>query len=337
MVDAEWLSYCFEWLQTNKDWLFGGAGVAIVLAVFSLLKSVVRKAIHRGKNNHFDLNYMRLFGAVEVPLYMTLMSNTPGATEVEKTPDENYFIVKYGTDSRETVHRDLIDFWKENWNYAGCIPFQTELWKSLVGNKRAGINLYWNSIGAEAADLLSFASDTNVDEDASVPDDFARQLNIPYEEISKKYFGGRESDCVGFLFLLIENSSSTHLSDIVVSYRQYSNDVKIHEFIKSEAIKDKIERDRSVVLEGALTPDTMCSSTHQKRYVSSLALGNSLVWLLSAYLKDADGLPFIYLTEVSVPTKIEYIHNGRKYKKAIREPYGKKAMRLDIPNGWFGQ
>lgn len=298
-------------------------------------------AIENG-SNVLIFDYMRLFGALEVPLFMELISQEVSVQKSKMMP-EFFYDVKYkGKDNKgnkaSVVSKDLIDFWRTRWKYKSALPFKNELWETYAGSFDEGTNLYWNSINT-INDLLKFSVSFNINDSGEPPIRLLKTLGIKASEIDIDNLDGITSENIGFLFLIIKNDSKKTLHDVAITYKKYENKFKLYNY-HDDNYEEKINRENNVALKTALSPVDLKTKEKfllEEKVISAFEPEDTFIWLISIYKKDINGFPEKYLTNVYEPVSVSYNKNSENINTVIRKPYKDNAMRISVPSGWFGQ
>jgi hypothetical protein len=296
-------------------------------------------------NRSIGVNYIRLFGAMEVP-YMMSIFNYPTRTLV-KTND-GYFLKGH---PGFYVSDQLAKFWKTKWEYKDALPFRSELWEQFINNNlEISRDLYWSALEPTLSDMVAYGmaitDDLNVEHrvaDAILPDikphfkskpsSWDAQGDPDVNPDNLDLDSGLATEDVGFLFVILSNTSSTELSDIDFHYEEYINSFK--------PVKEDLnhwKRKPNPDLLGL--KDTALNRAEQKSdmlKLASLKPGASVIWLLCIYKKKPNGLPRTYLTNVFVPSRVTFTNNGLICQDSLRKPFGLQAARVAIPFGWQSQ
>jgi hypothetical protein len=128
---------------------------------------------------------------------------------------------------------------------------------------------------------------------------------------------------VGFLFVIVENASDVDVDNVILSYKSIDSKVGCG---TRRSDPSRIEKD-------------LMSATEREMVVPLLEGRESLLWLLGVYVKDANGYPASYVSEVVRPTSIRYRtrDSGQQHTADVRLPLMDRAAKIAIPFGWYGQ
>nr|WP_299067694.1 hypothetical protein [uncultured Allomuricauda sp.] len=311
-------------------------------------------------NNNIGENYMRLFGALEAPIIMRLITgkskgyelNEVGVISDWKVDESTGDIIGDDEDCkycRGHIDSSIIDFWKEKWEYSDILPLNTNLWQSIVDDIGYDLDLFWT---ASITDESDFSKRRNawcfVDEiwpweisritrDWVINSDSGE--NLCNKDVSKD---------IGFLYLILENFSEHRLDDIELFYKNISNSsVKLlkmpvnphfaEEFEKSiDSFPKRTEYLNSIGL-AIDTEEKLRNSEEKKLFLPKMLPKQSFIWVLSVYFKDDIGYPKSYLSDITKPLKVKYKINGKEYTEILREPGKDKSIKINLPLGWYGQ
>ncbi|MEO4005607.1 hypothetical protein [Flavobacterium sp. CAU 1735] len=290
------------------------------------------------------VNYMRLFGAIEVPLLLKIMENDADLGRLKGDPsygprynNEGDSIGRYSFYKLKNVgipiSYELANFWKNKWDYKDATVLKTKLWSQYSGNLDNGKKLYWSALAPTIEDVMTYCKHPDIDEYGHYPYDMAEKmgLNVSIEEIDK--MKGTESSDIGFLFGIFTNTSNSEIFDVELAFHEYINSFKI-ESERIEQYRFKTDPYKKALLDAGIE---MVNPESHVLKIASLKPNKSVIWLLSLYKKKENGLPLFYLSNVTRPISVTYNLEQQKCKDSIRSPYGEMAARLEVPSGWFGQ
>ncbi|HMJ70347.1 MAG TPA: hypothetical protein VK508_15690 [Cyclobacteriaceae bacterium] len=283
-------------------------------------------------SNVIGVSYMRLFGAVETPLLMSLFESP--AQEVmpmgDNGPTDFYIIGTKGP----TLHKNLFDFWTKRWQYKDAIPLKTELWTKCSGSRSMANDIYWTALSPTVEDLMSYCSHSDINEDGNLPNTARELLNLKYSDEELYALQGTQSSDVGFLFVILTNQGKSDVHELHLNYNFVTNALQ---FIQGGSLRDNMSKKepREVALNDGLISERPKDMRTLK--IASLASNTSLLWLLCIYRKKKNGLPDFYLGDVTIPTGLSCELEGERIDQTIRQPYGELAARMHVPSGWFNQ
>lgn len=295
-----------------------------------------------------SINYMRLFGAYQVPWLMnTIYQVKHGAYKGKPS----MVPIEGNLSADEPLYR----FWK-SWQYSRSMPLKTSLWDDF--SRDAPISLLCAACENKqmAMDYLTIADFWANNGPGSEPHELQEMVRkyIPApakragvtvlsdENVGKMYATvANVSHNVGFLFLIIENVSDGYVSDIKLNYKEsvYNAVIKIER-------RDKMYGCQGFELDfGRLATPAMLSNelqntrTENQKTFYGLKKGDSVLWLLAVYLKDDKGFPKRFLSHVIKPTRITYREpiSQQLVSLRVRDPLGEKAATIAVPFGWHGQ
>ena len=140
----------------------------------------------------------------------------------------------------------------------------------------------------------------------------------------EEYFKGIDENKIGFLFLVLENNSNDVFYLIEPSFYNIPN--KRWKNLNETALNDN-------EISNKINNNQIEEIADYK--VSFRRPGEALIWLLSVYVANSDGMPDYYLTDVQRPIKIKFTAKGKPIEQEIREPFGLSAARLPLPTDWI--
>ncbi len=301
-------------------------------------EAAVQRADHlasSGLPQLFGVNYMRLFGALEVPFLMDLM----GANfRFEKAFDP--FLRLEPSLGVHVARRELVDFWKREWPYKKARPLLNPLWCDIAGQKEEGKRLYWRALNGTALDIAGYASHPDIDEDGEHWERAARAqgLRITSKVLQQKKF--TRSAEVGFLFGIFEYRGKKTQTNVTLDLEQWKNPlVRDDRFLEPRPFRKnrlRIMAEALALKEGLQGPKGV--STKLSLKLAEVRPKDCFITLLQVYRERGDGLPRFHLTDAHLPKQWTWTSNdGVNQHEGIRPPAGLSAARIQVPSGWFGQ
>jgi len=287
------------------------------------------------QEQHIKFDYMRLFGAIEVPLIMDLIENGDNLTfEAEESFGKwqgDYLF--YKTSKGKLIQQDLVKFWKKEWKYKNLRPVLTPLWRKYSGKKRRGIDLYWSSI-EKKEDLFQLAINSDIDEAGSFANEIKNKFKVGYD--NWETIKGLKSEDIGFTFLIFKNFSNTYLFDISVECLTIA--VKEPKEFEASLFYEKIEDFPNINFEKTLSENKVDIEQRKILKISNIEPKGGFILLNNIYVANENFLPGIFKENILIPQKITYNYdNMESVSYKIRNPYLEKAARIKIPSGWLGQ
>jgi hypothetical protein len=278
------------------------------------------------KGDTLFVNYLRLFGAYQVPIVLANQLLGPEAnipTEGPKPqPEQNYFANYYNFEPQVPA------FW-HNWEYKDARPIRSRVWRELF-------NLD-TDVGKQLM-VVAAAGDERLDQWAwmqgeacpkSFPNDGRSHGAFricPGKYSTDEVARGLESIAskVGFLSIIVDNQSNKELLDVTLHFNEFEN----HDPLIGEPVS-KNEAD-AAILE---------SKKERQQILPRLKPHQSILWLLSIYIKDEAGYPSAYLSSATVPTRITFrsVGSSRIEQMIVRKPLMDKAAKVTVPFGWYQQ
>lgn len=302
--------------------------------------------------NNIGENYMRLFGALEAPIVMRLITGTHegyGLNGANVLMDTTYSMDKDCSYCGGHIDQSIIDFWKDKWEYSNILPLNTKLWNKCISRESFELDLFWtatitnelpyHSPRRNAWCFVNSIFSWNVTETIRewvIQSDSGRNLCNP--EISKD---------IGFLYLILENFSENRLDNLNFHFKYLPNEnAQVFKYPGSggdaEEFENKIiditRTDYVSKLGNAKDKESQLdNSEEQKLSFPKMLPKQSIIWILGTYIKDENGYPLAYISDITKPTKISYEINGQLIEEAIREPAKEMAIKIRLPFGWYNQ
>lgn len=291
-----------------------------------------------------SINYMRLFGAYQVPwviqsLYVSNAESDESILPISSVLGEN---------------EPLYKFW-ESWEYAKSKPLKTKLWEEYLRLDSFDLLCIAINDDKKALDYLSIIDfhRQNIGEVGEA--DFEGVLKKEFSEVAvrakalpftnEKYmrmhkYIEKQSQNIGFLFLIIENTTDKIFEDVTINYKDYSNKNKAHRDnnIQYGCSYDKIDTSKfpsASEAEAALLGEA--NEKHKTLY--QLKPKDSIMLILEIYIKDKQGYPQKYISDITKPISLTYREATSNTKTAldIRGPLRDQAAQILVPLGWYGQ
>jgi hypothetical protein len=318
----------------------------------------VRKDIAISENNVGE-NYMRLFGAFQTPMLMRLISGGKSGF-ISNSSKTNHSLL-YDDESKNDcdycqgyMSPNIIDFWEKKWEYSDILPLNTTLWqKATTQSEEYGKDLFWTTSITDRTQ-----NDSSPTKNAWCWLDTLSPMSINDEQVYQLVFNEEtgESKCnsnpneeIGFLFIILENFSKNRLDDIELVYKHLPNtsnmplkspsineDMSVEDFERS--IMDISREELIGKIGNAEIKENELRRTEEKSlFLPKMLPNQSVIWILSIYIKDKSGYPVAYLSDITQPVKIRYKVEDKILEESIRQPYKDKAMKINLPWGWYNQ
>ena len=286
----------------------------------------------------FSVSYMRLYGALEVPLLMELIGADGEFTVCGETYGRDPYSFK-AKDVSNIITRPLCRFWKKEWRFKKARPLLNPLWQDITGSKQQGELLYWRSLTGNRLDIVGYSSHPVIDECGDKWEDTLKfqGLKLSREEFKKSKF--TLSSDVGFLFAIFECESSG-VQIIGLDLEWFQNPLCRASRFKSPT--PSVKRAKPLVARDcALKPQDVASAEPHKRITLRMAnakKGEAFILLLGVYRAKTNGMPDYFVTDYYKPKTWRWMKDGRfPQQQPIRRPHGLSAAKIKVPNGWFGQ
>jgi hypothetical protein len=167
-------------------------------------------------------------------------------------------------------------------------------------------------------------------------------------DIDPRYASGRNrrptacppniSSRIGFLFLVLENTSADPLADVQLEYKHFERDevmASVLDEIEASGAEnlDKLSKlaNRSKSIQAIRNHPTV------KKFGPFLKPGEQLIWLSSVYRARADHFEERFLRPWDMPTRIGYAVRGKRQTEDIRLPRRHNTVPVAMPFGWYQQ
>ena len=296
------------------------------------------------RGGQLSFQYARLFGALEIPLLMTLFP----APAFEKSDLKDYVKPK-GKGFADAVRIKLARF-AQNLPFQDARPLLTDLWADVVGNDTAAMNIFWRASSAGRNERACFYMEPLVDEIALNEELVGPLLPKNWENscaTTQEIFDRR----IGFTFLLIENESREMVEDISLFYREtYSENRVVDEYNDKWRAKKIRSTIVSIPNKGSALQNLFAkySTAHavedavkfrplKEIKMSEMKPGEKRIVALNIYFSNERNLPAGYLYGIYEFEKAAYSTSNGRRTTNIRRPYLEKAARVAVPYGWFNQ
>lgn len=285
-------------------------------------------------------DYMRLFGAMEVPLLMTLLQEGPDL-HFQPMPERSTEVrPAYGdTASGVAVDEKMYEFWRD-FKYRKARPTAGGLWQMVMNDSAGfGLNMYYSALMPTKEDAISFAvSYPDESGNGTLIEETAAALRLSVEDSWRDHPPGTRDEDVAYLFLVLKNTSGETLRDVDMTSFEYANRLRRRDFYADgySVLGTLSWPDPRAT---ALTDAAIKGMTGRRsiRSIASIAPDETFIWLLAVYHAKQNGLPEFYLTSVFVPVETTYTIRGSRVTAPVRPPYRERAERILVPYGWLGQ
>lgn len=342
---------------------FRNIPVSRVLTIDAFLvpsKNVVPAALHPlADHSLITISYMRLIGALQATLILKTMFEDTFATAFGDDPGESG---QRSIDIVKPTTQQLYQFWK-TWEYRSARPLLSPTWQQLfpIGETGVGSGVALLKEATKDEDFkmqwkMFHGRECPITTGAGANDMFCEGGKYTRETLVD--IVPTESNKLGFLCLMIHNSSPMPLRDVRIDYRvQVKRDIA-RPYMPANAVDEELDpavkRDpaRHDLLEnygpnhGALTLDQFLPASHgqddvvtETKVVDEMPGNGTFLWLVSAYVRDSSGYPLEYIATVSQPVAISYKlrPGGSIHRGLVRRPLYDKAAKIPLPFGWSHQ
>lgn len=316
----------------NKLLVGFGILLATIVGVITNLDKI-KERFWPDEIHPISISYMRLFGAFQGPFILDNFDHKgPFEEEIE-------FGINQLTQSAPP-YNDLVNFFNNDWEYKNSRLIDSRPWSEI---KKAHSSVYvpdyllqLGSTDCEPCQqYYGFKPDNEKSRIYSLPaDQFDysgmtqeeihqfRHLAFPGEFSTKEVLSAlkESSKKVGFLCLILENSSDAEISDVKLNYKELKKQDIFSNLVPQDLAKKEIKN------EGI-----------QQKIYSTLKTKESFFILLSCYVSNKKGFPSEFITSLNQVITIDYTQNGIQRTMKIREQYREKAIIKNIPFGWYNQ
>ncbi len=152
---------------------------------------------------------------------------------------------------------------------------------------------------------------------------------------------------IGFLFLIIENTSNELMTNVEFNFKEKSQQkFTLFESPDSELSIPEIQqlipakgRNELIAEIGSAKSQLseLSESPEKALFMPKIKPNQSLIWLLGYYLKDEKDYPTTFLSDITMPISITYTLKNKLITEDIRKPKKDQAIKIELPNGWYGQ
>ena len=314
--------------------------------------------INTGSSNHLTEsqnnigeNYMRLFGALEAPIVMRLITGTQegyNLNEANVLMDTTYssdFDCSY---CGGHIDQSIIDFWRNKWEYSNILPLNTDLWKKIIENYYE-LDLFWTASITNEEPYHFHTRNAWCFVNSIFPWNVREHTRewILQSDSGRNLCNDKVSQDIGFLYLILENFSEHRLDDLNLYFNHYSNnEAEIYHYAGNGGDEEEFEKgiiditrtDYISRIGAAKEKEILLEQSEEKKlFFPKLQPEQSIIWILGVYIKDEKGYPKAYLSDITKPTKISYMINGQEFQESIRQPAKEMAIKVTLPFGWYGQ
>jgi hypothetical protein len=299
------------------------------------------------KSDQLSVQYVRLFGAAEVPLLMTLFG------QPKMLPSSAFgqrFRTVLSPDGEEIpVGKNLVQFFNR-YSFRNARPLLTKIWTDVARNEASPAAIYWLATAGSKRERICYFATLEADESGYELGQLIEEKLIPNEKSCKstiRTFGRR----IGFTFIVIQNDGARPIDDVKVHYRQsYSSKEILRE--EPEDLSKYLATGQLELLPDSDAPGSNLvaiygeaseAETMLKRsptdwlYAARLEPKEKLIALLNIYVADGANLPAAYLSGIYEFDTIDYSIEGMSRSMKVRAPALRRAARVMVPYGWASQ
>ena len=253
--------------------------------------------------------YIRLSGALEVPIIVQLQSNggfdncSPEMCHMGSSNDSADSSKEYEVQGGH-ISPAIAQSWSK-WPFRKSLPLGTDLWRKVAGNGELGID-YLNQLEKGLGKCID--------------DKFLRP------ESSDETYGGMKSGAtckrsdsrrVGFLFWSFANNSNRLLTNVKIYYSTLADHTNTSDYLEQ--------------LSASIVGNT------QTKVLPQLNAKQSTLMLLSVYERNTSGFESKFLEVITVPRLVTYEVGGKRFVHVVRAPLREKAVTVPMPLGWYLQ
>lgn len=252
--------------------------------------------------------YARLFGAMQVPLFMSIQTfggTTCGDEVCSLSGVARYASLAGDTEPHEPqsghISKGVGEAWLKKWPYIEALPLMTPLWKQVEGDSGRGT---LQQLDARLAPCINNL--TTYDAPQAVCD---QKL---YDELNMK---------VGHLFWVFQNRSPNELKNVELTYDE------IH------GASDYVNR------AGRYSIEVQRRSKPQRKTIAlpNIASCQSHIALIAVYEREPSGFERKHLKDGMTPLKLRYRDAEGVHEHKIRLPRRDTIITIGIPHGWYAQ
>jgi pimeloyl-ACP methyl ester carboxylesterase len=302
---------------------------------------------NRSQTNYgLDFQYVRLFGALEVPL---LMKELPSSGFKKSGFGAGYRVPRGDHSRNNDVQVGLANF-IDRAPFRDARPLVTPMWKDLAGDDVATMNVALRASSANRDERICFLVDSFIDGGSlETARSFGKALPRNWRKRCPEIV--KEADRrVGYTFLLFENRSKEAIQNVTFKIRtSYPNNPVLKEFRNESDIEKQIELALKMVngdpVSGlverynvaANVEAALLNADQSELRLSKIDPGEKLIAILDVYISDPMQLPATYLYGIYKFDEMTFQIGSDRRTISIRPPYREKAARVFVPYGWFNQ
>ncbi len=323
-----------KWFFGRFNKLLVGFGILLVTitGIISNLDNI-KERFWPSEIHPISVTYMRLFGAFQGPF---ILDNFDHKGPFEEEID---FGINQLTQSGPP-YNDLVEFFNNDWEYKNSRLINSRPWSEIKeAHSSVYVPDYLLKLGSTdckpCKQYYGFQPDHEKSGIWSIPNNHFDYSGMTQEEVHQfghLAFPGQystkevldalkeRSKKVGFLCLILENSSDKEISDVKLNYKEFQKGNIFSNVVPYNLAQRRLKREKI-----------------QQKIYSTLKPKESFFILLSCYVADKNGFPSNYITSLDQVISIDYTQNGMQKNMKIREQYREKAIRKNIPFGWYNQ
>ncbi|WP_407149248.1 esterase/lipase family protein [Bradyrhizobium sp. ORS 86] len=292
------------------------------------------------------VQYIRLFGALEVPLLMELI---PSPRFASSELGRDYKSVLKTHVKNKDVQTQLAEFIQQ-WPFKNARPLLTTMWTDLAGKENAAASVAWRaSLGNRderscffLEPLIDGGSLANADElSGLLPKNWRRECESIQNRFDRR---------IGFTFLLLENTGRDALDNVSLKVHdsyQYNRVVKeFNSAVPARRFRRSLEKmPRSDALQNLISTFGTAAQAEQKvadiplreLTIAKMRPGEQYLLLMNIYFADEHQLPAGYLYGIYTVDEVTYQIGSNLTSMKVRGPLLERAARVAVPYGWFNQ
>jgi len=328
---------------------------------------VIDGAIARAPQPALTEGYARLVGGIEVPIFIQILTaggamlndNSARIGRDDGAPQPQWLKANNVKGYKGEISQSLGSFWQQS-PFKDAKPLFTPLWKEFAEDPMSGMRLIFQMRGNKTQDLAclihigapwlldrrgedhkrtvsSYAVYWFFHNSTRPPLQRPLEYTVTADEVPLSCTD-QITKTVGFLFLVLENTSPDAVSELQIDYKDMPpNELSIHllddlekvhatSIDETQILGQKIEYEHMLDAQRTITKFGPFLKPHQQ-----------LIWLISVYRTTSDDYEAEFLRSWSLPLRATYKVNGRPQSQVIRLPHRRNAIPIALPFGWYQQ
>jgi hypothetical protein len=298
------------------------------------------------RKSPLSIQYVRLFGGVEVPLLMALFGQPEISSDSPWAP--KFRTVKKHGEEIEQVHVKLIKFFNF-YTFKDASPLLTNIWSDVAAKFDAAGEIAWRATAGSRKERICFFTTQHADE-SGYDSELLMDNRLIRSEAQCKSTVDSFNRRVGFTFLLFTNDSDEVLTDVHFHFRSNYDSNRLTgiwqdlpDYLKSGGLKEVPENGSPIsnmkAIYGSATDIELKVNGLQPDdiFAARIEPKQKLIALLNIYIAGENRLPATYLSGIYLFDEVTYKTGEVLTTLKVRAPYLTRAARVMVPYGWASQ